>query len=223
MLTLTKRILRAWRSYGYEQAFVIGPQGSGKTTYAMLVAYEVYSHLKQWLKQKGFKDPWDAVLHYITFDPRELMDELHSALERGYRIPLIVFDDAGVHLSKYLIQQGGESYRLVMWLNALFNLIRTICAATIFTSPDMDVLKELRKKSWVVVEIMKSSKGPRYREAVVYTKRISASGKVYVSRKAVDIYSLDLVPQEVRARYEEKRRNAMKPVLEELKQMLLAT
>jgi len=39
---LARLISSAYKRYDFVSAFVIGPQGMGKTTYAMLVAYEVY-------------------------------------------------------------------------------------------------------------------------------------------------------------------------------------
>jgi len=187
------------RHYGFESAFIIGPQGCGKTTYAMLVAYEIY------------KD-WDKVLHYIVFDPLEIMDEIEQALDTEKRIPLIVFDDAGVHLSKYLFHTS-EGFKLAIAMNALFNLMRTVCASVIFTSPDMDTLKEIRKKAWIVIEPKRIPEHPLARKAIIYRKRILASGHVCIHRLGEDYYRLDSIPCWVRAEYEEKRRKATKPVI----------
>jgi len=208
MLTLTKKIKFAMRHYGFESVFVIGPQGCGKTTYAMLVAYEIYRD-------------WDKVLHYVVFDPLEIMDEIEQSLEKNQRIPLIVFDDAGVHLSKYLFHTS-EGFKLAIAMNALFNLMRTVCAGVIFTSPDMDTLKEIRKKAWIVVEPQKvpGSKYSVERKAVIYRKRILASGYTCVKRIGEDYYRLDSIPCWVRAEYEEKRKKATKPVIVLTKQAL---
>ena len=205
MLTLTKKIKFAMRHYGFESVFVIGPQGCGKTTYAMLVAYEIYRD-------------WDKVLHYVVFDPLEIMDEIEQSLEKNQRIPLIVFDDAGVHLSKYLFHTS-EGFKLAIAMNALFNLMRTVCAGVIFTSPDMDTLKEIRKKAWIVAT-------PKYtndfyvRKAALYRKRIMPSGMVYVYKLGEDFFRLDSIPEWVRAEYEEKRMKATKPVIVLTKQAL---
>ncbi|RUM47494.1 MAG: hypothetical protein DSY37_02245 [Hyperthermus sp.] len=138
-LILARLISSAYKRYDFLSAFVVGPQGMGKTTYAMLVAYEVYGD-------------WDRVLDSLYFDPREALPRFREALASGKRIPVVIFDDAGMHLSKYLISSSREGFHLTRLLNALINLARTLTAGVIYTSPDMDILKELRKKAWVVVE-----------------------------------------------------------------------
>ena len=47
MLVSSKLIKTALESYGYEQIFLIGSQGSGKTSYALLVAYELLGDWKK--------------------------------------------------------------------------------------------------------------------------------------------------------------------------------
>jgi len=198
------------KRYDFESLFIIGPQGMGKTTYAMLVAYEVY------------KD-WDKVLEFLAFDPREVLPKFREALRAGKRIPLVIFDDAGIHLSKYLWSIDRESQQIAMLMNAFYNVIRTVCAAVIFTSPDMDVLKELRKKSWWVGEPKApSGRNKPQRIMILYRKRIMVTGEVRVSRKAEDEYDLRLIPRDIRKLYEEKRKAAMEPIIEKLEQLLAA-
>ena len=205
-LILARLISSAYRRYDFVSAFVVGPQGIGKTTYAMLVAYEVYGD-------------WNRVLENLYFDPREALPRFREALASGKRIPLVIFDDAGMHLSKYLVSSGREGFHLARLLNSLINLARTLVAGIIYTSPDMDVLKELRKKAWVVAEPKAPhGKAKPQRVAVLYRKRILASGKVAIQKLGLDEYDLRAIPADVRKQYEEKRRRAMEPLLEELEQ-----
>ncbi len=205
MLVLSRLIRQAVDRYDFVSAFVIGPQGSGKTTYAMLVAYEVYRD-------------WDLVLEHVYFDPREVLPEFEDALESGERIPLVIFDDAGLHLSKYLISSSREGFHLTRLINGLVNLARTLTAGIIYTSPDMDILKELRKKAWIIAEpTAPHGRARPERVAKIYRKRIAPSGRVYVHKLGLDHYRLDQIPGPVRERYEEKRRRAMKPLLSELR------
>ena len=204
----SKKVISAYERYDFESLFIIGPQGMGKTTYAMLVLYEIYRD-------------WDLVLHYLVFDPREILPELKSALVTGKRLRLVVFDDAGIHLSKYLWVIDKESQQVAMLINGLFNIIRTVVSGVVFTSPDMDVLKELRKKSWWIGEPKApSGKSKPYRQMVLFRKRIMVTGQVRVSRKAIDEYDLRLIPADVRREYEEKRKNAMLPVIEKLQEIM---
>lgn len=208
MLILSKKILSAYRRYDFESAFIVGPQGYGKTTYAMLVLYELYRD-------------WDAVLRWTVFDPREVLEPFREALRSGKRIRAVLFDDAGIHLSKYLIHTGEEGFKLTMVINALFNMIRTIAAGVIFTSPDMDILKELRKKSWIVgTPAAPHGRGKPERQMILYRKKIHPSGKVYVAKLGVDSYRIDAIPSDVRREYEEKRVRAMEPLIDKLDEML---
>jgi len=207
VLTFTRKVLSAYKRYGFESLFIIGPQGSGKTTYALLVLYEVYRD-------------WGKVLEYTFFDLERALKHLDEALNSGERLPVILFDDAGIHLSKYL-WYSSEGRALVMWFNALYNLIRTICAAVIFTSPDLDTLVEVRKKSWWVGEpkIPHQTASDAYeRHMVLYKKRVMASGQVIVSKRAIDVYRLDIIPNDVRKKYEEMRREALKKTLRLVKE-----
>jgi len=209
MLTFTRKVLNAYKRHDFENLFIIGPQGMGKTTYAMLVLYEVYD------------GDWDKVLEYLTFDPREMLPKLKEALHTGERIKLIVFDDAGIHLSKYLWSLDKEAQQVALLMNSLFNIIRTICAGVIFTSPDMDILKELRKKSWWVGEPRApSGKNDPRRFMILYRKRILVTGVTRVSKKAIDEYDLRLIPDDVRKEYEEKRKAAIEPLLGKLEELL---
>ena len=182
----------------------MGPQGSGKTTYAMLVAYEVYGN-------------WSDVLGHLYFDPMESLPRLREALETGSRVPLIIYDDAGLHLSKYLLSTGKRGWRIAVLFNGLINLARTVTAALIYTSPDMDILKELRKKAWIIAEPMAPHGASRpERAAYLYRKRILASGRPIAKKIGIDFYRLDSIPDWVRKHYEAKRREAMKPLMEQL-------
>ena len=104
-----------------------------------------------------------------------------------------------------------------MLYNALINLARTIVGGIIYTSPDMDILKELRKKSWLVceVQVVSNSKSLE-RQVKIYKKRISASGQIYVSKIGYDKYRLDTIPDYVRKEYAVKRKKAMLPLINEL-------
>ena len=207
MFILTRMVRSALRRQDFVSCFVIGPQGSGKTTYAMLVLHEVYGD-------------WDEVLKHLYFDPREALPELKEALQTGRRIPLMVFDDAGLHLSKYLISSNREGFHLARLINGLVNLIRTLTAGVVYTSPDMDILKELRKKAWAVAEptAPHGVEDPS-RVAKLYRKRIAPSGKVYIHKLGYDAYDLRAIPADVRKEYEEKRRAAMEPLLQELENL----
>ncbi len=211
MFVLTRIIKSAIKRYDFISAFVIGPQGVGKTTYALLTLHEIYGD-------------WDEVLANVHFDPREALPKFKEVLRSGRRIPAILFDDAGLHLSKYLLSSNREGFHLVRLINGLVNLMRTLVAGVIYTSPDMDILKELRKKAWIVAEpTAPHGYAVPERVAKLYRKRIAPSGKVFIHKLGYDAYDLRAIPNDVRTEYEEKRRLAMEPLLEELENLWTPT
>ena len=255
MSNLSYAALRAWHAYfhvGYAQFFIRGPQGSGKTTYAMISMYQLYRRL-------GFdkEEAWRIVVEMTVFKPAPALDlmefmlelqELHASKgekaafeeavrhEQGWwitklarlatrrkpelkyrvwRVPVILFDDAGLYFSKYLTSLGSEGYWTAMRVNALINLIRTMASCTIFTSPDLDVLKELRKKSWIVSEpFIPHGENKPHRIMRHYKKRLLPSGQIVTKRvKREDVYRVDVLPDWVYDEYERKRREALRWLL----------
>jgi hypothetical protein len=110
-------------------AYVYGPMGYGKTSYALWTAYEVLGD-------------WDKVLDHLFFDLDEALDFMYKHVMRGRRIPVMILDDAGFFLN-----------RLTWWekpkieFMELFNLARSIAASIIFTSPTEEVPRQLLSKT----------------------------------------------------------------------------
>jgi hypothetical protein len=110
-------------------AYVYGPMGYGKTSYALWTAYEVLGD-------------WSKVFDHLFFDLDEALDFMYRFIMRGRRIPIIILDDAGFFLN-----------RLTWWekpkveFMELFNLARSIAASIIFTSPTEEVPRQLLSKT----------------------------------------------------------------------------
>jgi len=214
------RIKRAYEGYGYEQFLVTGPQGCGKTTYGLLIMYDIYRD-------------WDLVLQNVHYDPLPAIRDLKRRLERvksklrsktGYkrdRLPVVLFDDAGKHFSKYLLGLGSWYYYQAVLINYMFNTIRTVCAATIFTSPDEDILKEIRKKSWLRGEpyYIHGYEDPR-REIRFLRIRYTTLGFKYGKTVFIDRFRVDAIPSDVRAEVDLKRIEAMEELYDELEDVI---
>jgi len=210
VLILTRRIKEAIKTNGYEQAFLIGPQGMGKTTYAMLVAKEIYGS-------------WDKALDHLFFDPTDAFRRMTIALDTMERLKLVIFDDAGFYFSKYMFMIEGGA-KLASVINWIFNVIRTVCAGVIFTSVSEDILKELRKKSWVIGEPRtpagERKNSPR-RVMHLYVKRLRPYPPYRQTVKiGMDYYRLDVWPEDIRFEYELRRREAMRPYLRQLPKLM---
>jgi hypothetical protein len=126
---LASLIKWAINNNGIVIAYVYGPMGYGKTSYALWTAYEVLGD-------------WDKVLDHLFFDLDEALDFMYRHIMRGRRIPIMILDDAGFFLN-----------RLTWWekpkveFMELFNLARSIAASIIFTSPTEEVPRQLLSKT----------------------------------------------------------------------------
>ncbi|RLF07893.1 MAG: hypothetical protein DRJ69_06700, partial [Thermoprotei archaeon] len=227
-LTLTEYIKRAYEFRGIVTAYVYGDMGTGKTSYALHVAREVYGS-------------WEEALNHLLFDPLPALRLLEKALEEDRRIPLIILDDAGFWLSK--LEWWKEETVAFM---QFYNLARTVVAGIIFTTPQDDLPSALRKKvsfrisvrplSWEEVPRHFAEKALEKREeyerqginwklwcmAVGYRLRTLPSFMQRVKKKYIDIYPMHY-PKSILEKYEEKRKKAVRKGLERLKELLEKT
>ncbi len=199
MFWLTERILKAYRTNGFISVEIFGPQGVGKTTYSIKVAREVF-------KQLGYKDPWETALDHLYFDIKDSLELLVEAYVRNQRVPIIIFDDAGIWLEKYSWQKEELRY-----FARLYKLIRTLCTAVVFTTPsEADIMKNIREKAWYKVKITRNGKRYGIQQAnaniYVYTIRVvNKQFKEVVEEKAEDHFNVHL-PDKIYQRYLQKRR-----------------
>lgn len=189
-------INRAYSSYGFVSAFIYGPQGIGKTTYALKVLYGVYGD-------------WGSVLDNTYFYIDGLVSRLRDCLLSGDRIKAVLIDDAGVHLVKYSWRKNFS-----VWFSKFFNLIRTTCSGVLFTSVEVtDIIKFVRDKIMYRVSIRPLDEDKR--EAVGYKVIVWPSLQRVVKKAFIDVYTLSL-PLNVKRAYEEMRREAIMRLFNEV-------
>lgn len=206
--TLTDEVLRANRSHGYRQALLIGEQGCGKTTYALLVAFQIYRD-------------WDKVENAYFFTLDDFIKKYDAMLANNIHVPYILWDDAGMHASKYLWMIDRQSQLQVKLLNGIFNSIRTYLSGMVFTSPDTDIIYELRRKSWISGEPEGDEDDLTHR-INVYKKKLKGWDPESKPRSryiGTDLFPMWL-PPDVRERYEDRRKVAIKEYYEELKKLM---
>jgi len=133
--TILDILLAAITSNGYEQIAIIGDYGSGKSTLASWLLYAVFSAL-------GYEDPWRQAYFHTVFTVEEF-DELKDVYRsQGARAPIVLWDDAGLHLSKY---RYGEDE--IKTLTDYMQAIREDVAVLLFTMNETeDIVKRLRTK-----------------------------------------------------------------------------
>ncbi len=196
--TLSFFINSAHKNYSFVSAFIYGPQGVGKTTYALKTLYYVY------------KD-WDCVLKHTFFDYESLINRLEEAFDKGERIKALLIDDAGLVFIKYLWRSSPS-----IWFSKLYNLIRSLATGVIFTSVEVtDIIKFIRDK--VIYRVSMERVGPNESVATGYKVIITPMLESTVKRIFQDHVSLEL-PNEVREHYERIRRNVIGNLLSEIKQ-----
>jgi len=216
MLWLAEKIVDAYNEYGFISAVIFGKQGSGKTTYAFKTMRDVFYKLYN-LSSKD--EAWQYVKKYYFFELPEALEVIYDAFEKDERIPVLLFDDAGIWLSKY---QWYEKYMIVFY--KFYALARTRVSAILFTSPSPDdIALFLREKGWIQIRIKWSNKKDRIAEADLYKKVFTRDSKGNIITKpdytALDQFKVQL-PDDFLNEYLTKRRETERKLLEELKELL---
>lgn len=148
MMRIAKRIVKAYRNYGFASFIIIGQQGVGKTTYALKNMRDVYAQILGIDRNKA----WELALKYTFFDIADVGSYILTAIESRKRIPAILFDDAGNWISKYAWRTEE-----LQALFQLYNMARTVVAGIIFTTPaPNDIALYIREKSFYYVKITRS-------------------------------------------------------------------
>lgn len=149
---LSERIVEKYNTKGYDQAFIYGQQGSGKTTYMVQAVYGALYIIAE--DKGGTITPahlWEEVRKAITFAAYEqLVPRIYELETSRVRLPVIPIDDAGVGFSKYLWFMGKDEQEIVMLMQGIENLIRDNCGAMILTSPSVDIMKPMRESVWLI-------------------------------------------------------------------------
>lgn len=192
---LSHFIKKAYEKYDFISAYIYGPQGVGKTTYALKVMFEIYQD-------------WDQVLNHTFLTTEALTSKLNEAVQNDERIPAILIDDAGLVFIKYMWYKDFS-----IWFSKLYNLIRTICAGVLFTSVEVsDIIKFIRDKVIYRVAIIKQEEKAK---AIGYRVFTLPSLEQRVKLTFEDTFTLQL-PQEVRDKYNQQRKEVIKNLMTDI-------
>ncbi|AQQ16864.1 ORF9 [Sulfolobus spindle-shaped virus 3] len=215
-LWLGTRIINAYKSNGFESAITFGKQGVGKTTYALKVAKEVYQRL-------GHEpdESWQLALDSLFFELKDALQLMKIFRQNNRTIPIIIFDDAGIWLQKYLWykEEMIKFYRI-------YNIIRNIVSGIIFTTPSPnDIAFYVREKGWKLIMITRNGRQPdgtpKAQAKIAVNKITIVKGKISnkVKWRTVDDYTVKL-PDWVYKEYVERRKFYEEKLLEELDEIL---
>ncbi len=195
-LPTEQRILDAYRRNEFYCDIIYGPQGIGKSSYALRVSFYIYRD-------------WRAVFLHLFHDPLRLLDFMLFLQEHGLRAPLVVIDDAGVLFGRHIYQLDKKRY---MAMRMIFDLARAQTSAMLFTVPSHTELSHVfRIANVVVTKIMKRNE--LYRIAMKYRRDVLPSGLVKVEKLWAEQFVVKL-PDNVYRLYTKLRNSYIKMMLE---------
>lgn len=119
--SLLEEIYWKWRTNETLFCVIEGELGAGKSSVAIQMLIDIYGDEK-----------WKR---YLVFKPEDFLNLINELIEKGERVPLIVWDDAGLWL--YSMDWADERVKTVV---KFLNVSRTVTAGLIFTTPTMDML-----------------------------------------------------------------------------------
>lgn len=204
-------IVREWKENGFVSVITFGRQGTGKSVYNMLVAYDVLSYLA---KHDRRVDPvtWrDVIDYYVYFDLKDIVWRLKKQVYG--RIPVLIWDDAGVHASSYL---WFVDRKRAMLISRMFQTIRTKLNALLMnTTNPSNICKKLRDVDSLIVLVVKGPKG--YSVAHGYRLKILPSGKHLIEKIFIDPFKRYIPEYDY---YLEKRKKYAEYAIDEIIEMI---
>lgn len=131
--TIKEYLQEAVVTNGYETVGIHGVQGSGKSCLTLQMGADIaFPYLKQELgRDPNEKELWDFVLNSLVFKPKEFVKKL-EAVPRGKRLPMILWDDLGVHFTSSSFRTDIEQYSAI---DATWAAIRTKVAVAVINIP----------------------------------------------------------------------------------------
>lgn len=203
-MEIAQRIVYAFKTKGFMSAYGLGPQGIGKSRFALHMLYSVY------------KD-WDMVKQTFFFEPNpeSFKQKLQALNERHGRVPCIALDDMGTWFIKY-----EWNSKTNVQLYKTFNLIRNRVSGVIATALDQgDVVKYFRGKFMYEIFFtpLYDTKNPdlplaeRWVTATGYKQVRSPDHKVTAVEEFSDKYNLAL-PEDVQQWEWNKREEVLRQI-----------
>ena len=178
-------------------ATISGMQRLGKSSYALQVMYDIYQD-------------WDKVFANMFFKIDELVSYLSSLVDKGEKVPCILWDDAGVSGSSQVYWTDKELYR---YLGALTDVIGTTTRGLLMTTPNpYGLVKTIRSYEWLIVRIIRANSEDA-RLAKGYRNLMLPSGDRQLKKVFIDQYST-MLPDNVYSKYIKIRRGYNRTVLD---------
>jgi len=163
-------------------------------------------------------ESWNKVFKSLFFDLTELLNILETKNEN---IPVIIADDAGVHIGKYLWRIDVKRADVI---TRLVQVARTEFSSVIFTVPHPSLLaKTLRDEpDWIYVSMAPgpTKYWPPVSTCVIYST-LPTPKEVWLKRRSETIPFTVWLPDDIYKRYQEIRRKYSQTVREDFKRLIL--
>lgn len=151
---------------------IMGPQQSGKSSYALLSMWELYNF------------DVDKVMDHVLFSPRELAIKIGDAIRKRKRMIAVLWDDASVQGQA---AQWNANRKLVTYISGLGDTMGIATKGLFISSPSGDLIKAFRNYDFYRVRIS-FGRHKFDRVAKGYEWGTLPSGDRYFSRSWEDIY-----------------------------------
>jgi len=178
-----KHIYNAINSDGYFEMIIYGKRGMGKSIYSYKISKRIYND--------DIKQVW-AHWAYTIDDLIKILDKYAGGPER---IKLLVWDDAGVHGSKY--KWFTEEQSLVETLSEVWQTIRDTVAAMIITTPNPKLLlKVIRSMDTYTAKVVWADRRVQLAMLKIYQQNILPNGLVFPRLIAYELFRVWLPDDE---------------------------
>lgn len=210
--TIIKDIRRVIDNDEWMWMCVHGPGRTGKSTFCLNVAYQIYGD-------------WDKVLNCFVFNLSQLIYKIKKGIPARWptrnllhmRVPLIVWDDFGAHSNKAMIKND-ESWNV---FKGAFDTLGTkmgVLMANMITpnSPTLQLVEKFTHEVWIP-----------YRGHYKYDK--ITSGQDYYGfrpqtrKEWIDDSAFDMIPEEVFKQYDEMRMELADETIQRIEDTLVET
>lgn len=198
--------------HGFNSFTVVGDRGIGKSTYALIVVYEIFRKLGYEKNQA-----WNEAINCCKFHIQDVIKFLKISADSDDIKPVIIWDDIAIHASgtKYFLNM-----RMVDQLKAVLDTIRLAISGLIMTCPSTKgLLSILKVYDDYKLVVRYSKRGGYYREITAYKWNTLPSGKRIIRTQYTDNYNC-YIPNWVFDKYMVMRKNATKETLDRLEQSI---
>ena len=214
LTTFGRLAVNAYLHHRYVGAILSGAFGKGKSCSAMHMAYEILHYLHP---NKSEKEIWQMVLDNIVFGMDEVIEvtgvlktvdwaslspQEVIAKKAELRRPIVIWDDAGKHGSKYKHFLDMDA---VFELQSNFDSIRDVVSCLIVTVPEKDeLLKFLRNyRGNYQVEINIPRDGGEYHRILEFWRyEMDYRGRRNIVKKWTSKPFSMYIPREIYGEYE---------------------